>query len=185
MFKWTYCIAPGKPPIPCKEPPTNFDSSVVLWGPPCKHPIIWNSCLVTVDMFHSWYIWTNIHSCEHLDVLHVPWNLVAKVRTHWSVAFPTAFFTYSINFTYCKQWMLRMLGNEGTSLSLMQLSLPPDWPCLDENAAWAKRDNTVNFRSMVGACTRIVEPFKHLLCATAHSQVLVHELQAPMGTCQG
>lgn len=35
------------------------------------------------------------------------------------------------------------------------------------------------------SCRRIVEPFKHLLYATAHSQSLVHELQAPMGTCQG
>ena len=35
------------------------------------------------------------------------------------------------------------------------------------------------------SCRRIVEPFKHLLYATAHSQLLVHELQAPMGTCQG
>ena len=113
MFKWTYCIAPGKPPIPCKEPPTNFDSSVVLWGPPCKHPIIWNSCLVTVDMFHSWYTWTNIHSCEHLDVLHVPWNLVAKVRTQWSVAFPTAFFTYSINFTILQAMNAADVGQRG------------------------------------------------------------------------
>jgi len=29
-----------------------------------------------------------------------------------------------------------------------------------------------SFRSVVGACTGIVEPFKHLLCATAHPQIL-------------
>ena len=35
------------------------------------------------------------------------------------------------------------------------------------------------------SCRKIVEPFKHLLYATAHSQLLVHELQAPMSTYQG
>ena len=44
-----------------------------------------------------------------------------------------------------------------------------------------------NFASRVGACAGIVEPFKHLLCVTAHPQILalVNELQTPMGTCPG
>ena len=42
-----------------------------------------------------------------------------------------------------------------------------------------------NFASGVGPCVGIVEPFKHLLCVTAHPQILVFELQAPMGACPG
>ena len=37
----------------------------------------------------------------------------------------------------------------------------------------------------VGACAGIVEPFKHLLCATAHPQFLVLELRVLKGTCPG
>ena len=43
----------------------------------------------------------------------------------------------------------------------------------------------VYFASGVGPCTRIVEPFKHLLRVTAHPQFLVLELRAPMGACSG
>lgn len=35
-----------------------------------------------------------------------------------------------------------------------------------------------NFASGMGACTGIVKPFRHLLRATAHSQLLVLELQS-------
>ena len=42
-----------------------------------------------------------------------------------------------------------------------------------------------NFASRVGSCAGIVEPFKHLLRVTAHRQILVLELRAPMGACLG
>ena len=42
-----------------------------------------------------------------------------------------------------------------------------------------------NFTPGVGLCRGIVEPFKHLLCATTHPQFLALELRAPMGACLG
>ena len=42
-----------------------------------------------------------------------------------------------------------------------------------------------NFKSELDTCTGIVEPFKQHLQATAHPQILVLELRAPMGTCLG
>ena len=47
------------------------------------------------------------------------------------------------------------------------------------------RPLAANFASEVGPCVGIVEPFKHLLHVTAHSQFLVLELRAPVGTCPG
>ena len=46
-------------------------------------------------------------------------------------------------------------------------------------------DSVIMVRSEVGSCPRIVKPFKHLLCASVYPQILVLELQAPMGTCTG
>ena len=37
--------------------------------------------------------------------------------------------------------------------------------------------------SEVGTCTGMVELYKHLLHATAHPQIFVLELRAPMGAC--
>jgi len=42
-----------------------------------------------------------------------------------------------------------------------------------------------NFASGVGPCVGIVEPFKHILCVTAHPQILALGLRAPMGVCLG
>ena len=42
-----------------------------------------------------------------------------------------------------------------------------------------------NFAFGVGLCVGIVEPFKHILCVTAHPQILANELWAPMGACPG
>ena len=37
----------------------------------------------------------------------------------------------------------------------------------------------------VGPCMGIVEPFKHVLRVTAHTQILALELRAVIGTCLG
>ena len=37
----------------------------------------------------------------------------------------------------------------------------------------------------MGACTGIVELFKHLLCVRAHHQFFGFKMQVPMGTCTG
>ena len=41
------------------------------------------------------------------------------------------------------------------------------------------------FASEVGPCVGIVEPFKHVLCVTAHPKIFAFELRAPMGAYPG
>ena len=59
------------------------------------------------------------------------------------------------------------------------------WPGSQRSSLAAR--NSANFASGVGPCSGIVEPFKHFLRVTAHSQILVLELElrAPMGACSG
>ena len=94
---------------------------------------------------------------------------------------------------YCKRRTLLKLGNEATGWSAfyssaIQLSPLSGWP---RQARVKQRCRSIrdwlaaNFVSGMGPCTGIVQPFKHLLRATAHPQFLMLELRVPMGTCPG
>ena len=74
----------------------------------------------------------------------------------------------------------------GLHCSTLQLSPLSGWPWQSMDEAMMQVDSVplaANFASGVGPCGGIVEPFKHLLHATAHPQFLALEVQAPMGTC--
>ena len=102
-----------------------------------------------------------------------------------------AFFPCSTKLVYCKrplnagenwQW-----GYESVHLVAQYSFVLHCLAGLDQTR-WCKSIRyplAANSESGVGPCTGIVNPFKHLLRATAHPQFLVFELRAPMGTCPG
>ena len=82
--------------------------------------------------------------------------------------------------------MLRKLGNKAMGWSTLQLFPPSSWPW--QSTGKAKIEVNLVLRQLtlgVGPAMRKVEPFKHLLCETAHPQFLVLKLWAPMGACLG
>ena len=86
------------------------------------------------------------------------------------------------------QAMTECCGNLATRLRVSQLcstiQLSP-WLASTKHEVTMRYTLAVYFASGVGPCMGIFEPFKHLLCVTAHPQLLVLELQVPMGACSG
>ena len=73
----------------------------------------------------------------------------------------------------------------GLLCSMTQLSPLSGWPRRSTDEAMMRYTLAANFASGMGPCMGIVEPFKHLLCVTAHPHFLALELRVPMGACLG
>ena len=69
----------------------------------------------------------------------------------------------------------------GQLYSMTQLSPLSGWPRRRTDKAMMWYTLGANFASEVCPCTRIIEPYKHLL----HSHILLLKLQAAMGACSG
>ena len=130
-----------------------------------------NFCIVNLKVGQP-----SSHSCHHSDAFQTPWHPATKFCTHPAIA------------SYCKRQTLHKQWGYGSVCFQILYSFLHHWAGLNE--AQAKRQCRLirysladNFSSGVGACTKIVEPFKHHLRATAQPQFLVLELQVPTSAC--
>ena len=93
---------------------------------------------------------------------------VVKFHTHTpSVASFAVFLDRNINSRTASDEEIWQRGYGGRLLFLAQYRFlhRRAWP---QSKATMQADSVANFASVVGACTGIVEPFKHLLRANAH-----------------
>ena len=126
------------------------------------------------------------HSCNCSDAFWTTRHQVPKVHTHPSVAsFATFFPILQATTEHCGNLATRLRVSplcHDTAFSTVGLALT-NHGCTNDASPFSPL--AANLASRVGPCMGIVEPFKRVLCVTAHPQVLALELQAPMGTCLG
>ena len=142
-----------------------------------------NSCEVNLKVGQL-----SSHTCD--CSLWAPWH---QVHTHLSTASFAAFFPCSTKFAYCKQRLNAVKWGYKSVCFVAHYNFLHCQASLNKaRTKWVKqRCKSIrytlaeNFTSWVGPYSRIVEPFKHLLRATAQPQFLALELRAPMGACPG
>ena len=164
-FLGKYCIVLGKFPYPHKCPPPNFDSFVVfeVLCVVAHHPCIVNPKVSPLSSY----------SCNCSDALWAP-----QYHTFRGIIHSVLPLQHKI---HVLQATTECCGNLATSYiwigpccTTLQLSPRSGWPQQSTDEVTMQVDMVpppANFTSRVGPCRGMVEPFKHLLCATTYGRL--------------